>query len=205
MRHQTRACIGVNDGLTQSLSASGGEEAGSRRFALRERTAEAHAALDQLVGRLDSLERYAGYLRGMIAFRAPVEEIFAECPVPGLRPNSLAPALRTDLADLGLAAPTAEVRPALHPHSTSASGRLGILYVLEGASLGARLLYRDARALGLSERYGARHLAQQAADTVSWRAFLALLGRSPAFDLDRAASAALATFNLAHRALEAAR
>ena len=120
------------------------------------------------------------------------------------QPRLLAAAIRTDLDDLGLTAPPLPERHDLHLHSTCPSGLLGILYVLEGAALGARLLYRDAQALGLSDAYGARHLALQAADTGSWRAFLALLGRSPAFDLEPAASAALATFALAHDALVAA-
>jgi heme oxygenase len=203
MWHATSTQFVVIDEVAQSSSVSDGSAA-ARRFALRERTAGAHALLDQRVGRLDSMDRYAGYLKGMLRFRAPVEEALSASPAAEWQPRLLAAAIRTDLDDLGLTAPPLPERHDLHLHSTCPSGLLGILYVLEGATLGARLLYRDARALGLSDAYGARHLALQAADTGSWRAFLALLGRSPAFDLEPAAIAALATFALAHDALVAA-
>lgn len=179
--------------------------AASRRLALRERTAAAHAELDRLVGRLDDMDRYAGYLRGMLIFRGSVEATLPGSLEIGWQLRALACAIRADLADLGLITPTITVRPALHLHLADRSSLLGILYVLEGASLGARLLYREAQTLGLSESHGARHLALQAAHADSWRSFLALLERGETFDLDRAADAALATFALAHGALEAPR
>lgn len=174
----------------------------SPRHALRERTAGTHAALDLRIGPLDTLDRYARYLRGMHAFRAPLEEALAGTALPGWfagwRPLALGPALTADLADLGLGAgvPAAAAPPGVEESSTL----LGVLYVLEGSALGARLLIRQARALGLSAQHGARHLALQTADTRSWRAFLALLERHPAIDLERAVGAATATFALAHDA-----
>lgn len=204
MQHATRTQFVVIDRVARSSTELDEDSSAARRFALRERTAAAHAALDEQVGRLDSMGRYADYLKGMLQFRAPVEEAVAT-PLVDWRPRTLATAIRADLADLRLPVPAAPARRELHPYSACPSGLLGILYVLEGAALGARLLYRDARALGLSDSHGARHLALQAADAGAWRGFLALLERSPVFDLDRAASAALATFALAHHALIEAR
>ncbi|MFO1047858.1 MAG: biliverdin-producing heme oxygenase [Geminicoccaceae bacterium] len=174
----------------------------SPRHALRERTADTHAALDSRVGLLDTLDRYAGYVRGMHAFRAPVEGALADTALPGWfagwRPLALGPAILADLADLGLQAP--DFAAGTLPCLDDASSLLGVLYVLEGSSLGARLLYRQARALGLSEQHGARHLALQTADSQSWRSFVTLLERHPELDLERAVGGAIATFALAHDA-----
>ena len=175
-----------------------------RRFALRDRTAATHAALDRRVGELDTIERYARYLRGMYGFREPIETALAEITLPdwfaGWRPIAVAATILADLADLGDAA--GATPPAALPQMRDPSSLLGVLYVLEGASLGARLLYGRARELGMSDRYGARHLALQAQSAESWRRFLALLGSAPTFDLDGAVDAALATFAVAHRAVE---
>lgn len=184
------------------------ESAGSRRrLALRACTAATHSALDARVGRLDTIEGYGRYLLGMYGFRQPLETALAAIALPGClagwgsRP--LAQAIRADLADLGHAAVAAP--PAALPRMGDPSSLLGVLYVLEGASLGARLLYRQARELGLTERRGARHLALQAQGAACWRRFLALLEEAPAFDPAGAAEAALATFALAHGAMAEAR
>ena len=172
------------------------------RLALRERTTATHAALDLRVGRLDTRERYARYVRGIGGFRAPLEQALAGAALPawfaGWRPLALGRAIRADMADLGLQAP--DLAAAALPRLDDVSGLLGVLYVLEGSSLGARLLFRQALALGMTERHGARHLALQTADGRSWRRFLTLLERHPEIDLERAVSAATATFALAHHA-----
>ena len=180
-----------------------GHASNRRRLALREHTAAAHAALDARVGKLDTIEGYGSYLLGMYGFRQPLETALAEIALPGClggwRSRPLAPAIHADLADLGHAAVAAA--PAALPRMGDPSSLLGVLYVLEGASLGARLLYRRARRLGMTERYGARHLALQAQGAVYWRRFLALLEDAPAFDPGDAADAALATFAFAHSAV----
>jgi heme oxygenase len=48
-------------------------------------------------------------------------------------------------------------------------------YVLEGSSLGARVLRRQAAALGMSAGHGARHLWAQTAAPENWRAFVEAL------------------------------
>ena len=163
---------------------------GSRRFALRDRTAGAHAALDAAVGPLASEAAYRRYLRGLHCFRAPVERAIA-----GQRdaPPALAPLIAADLAEIGLAAPEP---PARFPAPGSASARAGVAYVLEGSALGARILYRQARALGRDPR----HLAAQTADPRAWAAFCARLEQAEDFDLEAAAAAALETFAFAREA-----
>lgn len=77
---------------------------------------------------------------------------------------------------------------------------LGVLYVLEGSSLGAKLLRRDADKLGFDAHFGARHLAKQ--DSASWKDFVARLDQCTAEDLASATEAAHATFAMATKAMQ---
>lgn len=81
---------------------------------------------------------------------------------------------------------------------------MGTLYVLEGSILGSQVLLKRALQLGLSDTHGARHLALQSGGIDEWRRFLAVLEVAEPFDLERAATASLATFTAAERAFEEA-
>jgi heme oxygenase (biliverdin-IX-beta and delta-forming) len=165
----------------------------TRRFALRERTTGAHAALDAAVGPLTDAAAYARYLRALHAFRAPAERVLAAAC---WSPAPIAALIAADMADLGIAP-----RPEMTlPAPRDRSGELGLAYVLEGSALGARLLQRQALALGLRADHGARHLAAQTHDLDGWRAFLATLEGAEPFDLDAAVGAAVAGFAAAERA-----
>jgi heme oxygenase len=85
------------------------------------------------------------------------------------------------------------------------AGVLGTLYVLEGSGLGARVLFKDALKLGLSQHYGARHLAMQAASLGAWHALLARLESAHEADIDQIADAAILVFDTAQRAMMRAR
>jgi heme oxygenase (biliverdin-IX-beta and delta-forming) len=74
---------------------------------------------------------------------------------------------------------------------------VGLLYVLEGSSLGARLIARQASRLGFDESFGARHLALQARSLENWRIFLGLLEAVEPLDMSRAVNAAILTFRSA--------
>ena len=165
----------------------------TRRFALRARTADAHARLDATVGPLSGAAAYARYLRGLLAFRAPAERALVGT---AWSPAPIAALIAADMADLGVAA-----RPEVAVATPEgASGALGLAYVLEGSALGARLLHRQALALGFDPERGARHLAAQTADLAAWHVFLAALEAVEPFDLDAAAAAADAGFAAAGRA-----
>jgi heme oxygenase (biliverdin-IX-beta and delta-forming) len=164
-----------------------------RRFALRARTTAAHAALDATVGPLADAAAYGRYLRGLHAFRAPAERALARA---AWTPAPLAGLIAADMADLGVA-PAAEVAVTA---PAGASGALGLAYVLEGSALGARILHRQARALGLDGTRGARHLAAQTADLAGWHGFLGVLEAAEPFDLETAAGAARSAFAAAERA-----
>lgn len=161
------------------------------RSALRARTASSHQELDQAVGHFGDLASYGAFAINSFRFRQGVEAALADAP-PGWAVDPLAPVIARDLTDLDLNVPPSAPAPAI---DTSAQ-RLGAAYVLEGSSLGARLLVREAKKLGLSEIFGARHLAQQAGDHDRWRRFMAELETTPASH-DEVIAAAEATFRFA--------
>jgi heme oxygenase (biliverdin-IX-beta and delta-forming) len=124
-----------------------------RRTALKEATAEAHAALDAMVGHFQTLDDYKLYLTGIASFRLPVEAWLSQTRLPadldGYAPHMVQPELEADLADLQ--APEPKNQQAFRP--PEGEGVVGLLYVLEGSSLGARLLAKRAEALGLSANF----------------------------------------------------
>lgn len=95
-----------------------------------------------------------------------------------------------------------EARPAEPAVQRSEAGALGALYVMEGSSLGARSLRRDAAALGFDACNAARFLHAHADIEAGqrWPRFLAFLEeRGRQADRAAAATAALDTFSLAER------
>src|SRR5262245_40133704 len=134
------------------------------RFALRELTRDDHERLDALVGEFSDTDAYGRYLEGMTAFRGAVERELADVDYPDgfgdWRPGLILSELKQDLQDLGRDPPE-DGRSFDLPKDRESL--LGVLYVLEGSSLGARLLVRRAAALGFSADHGARHLAAQTA------------------------------------------
>lgn len=181
-------------------------DATSRRFLLRQKTRPAHDRVDALVGSFDSAEAYRHYLAGLLRFREPLEAAVADLDLPpglsGWRPGRIAGLLRADCADLAVPPPPAAAPPAEAP---APSALFGMLYVLEGASLGAQLLLRRAAALGFTEGYGARHLAGQTAAPDRWRRFIAAFDAAEEIDIDAATAAANRTFAAAEQAFGGAR
>lgn len=171
-----------------------------RRFELREGTAGAHAALDEMVGSFDTLESYRRYLRGIAAFRLSIDMDVSEWrPALGdWQPNRIDDQLRADLADLGMAPPD-PVAATVAPRNREEL--FGTLYVLEGSALGARILFRRAQELGLRSDYGARHLARQSTNE-SWPSFVALMESADRLDMDKTIAASVATFRAAQDAFE---
>ena len=169
-------------------------EAGNR-FALRDLTRGDHERLDALVGHFGDGRSSARYLEGMAAFRFPVERALSairyDDSFGAWRPGLISSELVQDLGDFGLASPAdgGDFRlPA------DRDGLLGVLYVLEGSALGARVLVRRAAALGFTAEHGARHLAAQTAHPQAWPQFVALLGAIGPSGMARAVEAARMTF-----------
>jgi len=165
------------------------------RFALRDRTRGDHERLDALVGHFGDGNSYTRYLEGMAAFRAPVERALLRADlaqdIGDWQPAFISAELAQDLRDLGRNA-VATDEDFLMP--SDRDGLLGVLYVLEGSSLGARVLARRAAALGFTAGHGARHLAAQTARPQAWPQFVALLDTIGPMGVERAVEAARTTF-----------
>lgn len=176
-----------------------------RRFELRDRTRDGHERLDAAVGAFDTRAAYGRYVGFLGAFRSTMDGQLARVVWPDgwtWRPTMVSAALAQDADDLGLET-ARSITAAIDLSRPSAL--LGALYVLEGSTLGARLLRQRAAALGMHDGFGARHLALMSNDMAQWRAFLLLLDEACDFDMDRAAASANDVFALALRCFESDR
>lgn len=176
----------------------------SRRTLLRTATATAHADLERRVGPLETRTAYIAYVRGLEAFRAPLERAltiggYAE-GFGAWRPVFIADALAADLADLGVTRAPRRPTVALADRTDA----LGALYVLGGSALGARLIAGLAARLGYTPAHGARHLDAQTASIGNFRAFIDMLAAAPGIDDVRLVAAANATFRAAAAAFDGA-
>lgn len=172
----------------------------NRRFQLRASTSAAHAALEAELGPLDTVSGYARYLRGLHAFRAGAEmavQAAKLADLAGWRPHRIADELARDVSDLGLT----PLPPIAITMSNDIADMLGLAYVLEGSSLGARLLWNKAQALGFHEMYGARHLAAQTASAEGWARIVVILNQSEDIDIQSIADFAKAHFAAAQLAM----
>lgn len=162
--------------------------------------------VDKTVGEWRNLDDYRRYLTGLHVFRAPLETAIAAAPWPqaltGWRPTLIAAEIARDMDDVGVPARVGEVKGERYDLPKDPHALMGALYVLEGSSLGARLLWRRAQDLGLDETRGARHLAAQTASDARWRDYIDRLEAMPDLDIERSVQAANAIFHAAHRALE---
>lgn len=169
--------------------------------ALREATSDLHACLDaQLGGGFSLRGDYARYLRGMHAFLGTARDAR-----PARRDWADAHAhLAADLDAMALTALRA--RPVARVDDEAAG--IGWDYVVDGASLGARMLLRDAGALGIDAAHGGAFLAHHAAAGSQWPRRLAGWAAHPRRDeagfVERACAAAREAFAHAVDAMAAA-
>ncbi len=151
----------------------------SRAKRLKAATDETHQRLDQTVMACDpfsSLERYRLFLKMQHRVFFDVDalcfhpELIALLPdLPERRQLHL---VEQDFADLGLVLPPPELEPVFGKGAIDVPTALGYLYVTEGSNLGAAFLIKEAKKIGLSESFGARHLAgAEEGRARSWRAF----------------------------------
>ena len=153
------------------------------------------------------MEAYKRYLRGSYLFRTVLDEQLTDVHWPAqlslwASTDPLTHLMRQDMQDLDMVPPQ-PVAPSSSPiMGSDMESLLGTLYVVEGSSLGARVLYRRAQALGLSHVFGARHLAVQAQSNERWKRLLELLEAAPELDLDRTVEASKATFDAVERAFK---
>ncbi|WP_088138870.1 biliverdin-producing heme oxygenase [Achromobacter xylosoxidans] len=152
---------------------------------LKAHTTSTHDTLDRRImdaGIFDSRERYAGFLRVQYRFMRDVDALYARADLAALLPDlserRRLDLVAQDLADLGDALPRAS---SAIDADISLPHALGWLYVSEGSTLGAAVLYKQAGArLGLDRDFGARHLNGHAEGVARhWRGFAAALDAVP--------------------------
>lgn len=150
------------------------------RAALRSRTAEAHQQLEsRLAGFswLESIEEYAAMLERLWGFYATVEPALRVAAGAAaddlLRGRAKLPLLAADLATLGRSEPELDRLPRADgiPPLSGVPGVLGALYVLEGATLGGKVIEREvSRRLGLGRRSGTSFFGAYGSDVARrWR------------------------------------
>ncbi|WP_250463454.1 biliverdin-producing heme oxygenase [Microbulbifer litoralis] len=165
----------------------------SRSKRLMSVTDEQHERLHVLVAQqapFSSLAAYGHWLDVQFRFQYRIASLY-HWPalgdlLPELPERGRLAAVEADLRDLGRTVPasgTLAEQPRQDPEAW------GWLFVSEGSNLGAAILLKRARALGLSEQHGARHLAGAPEGRARhWRAFTAVFD---ALSLDAAQEARL--------------
>jgi heme oxygenase len=156
---------------------------------LRFATRDAHQALEADLDAVNALSSAEGRRRlapRYLDFHAAADALFERwlAAVPGLDdvPRRRTELVRAGLRDLGVQ-PASSGRAL--PPVTGVAQALGFLYVVEGSTLGGRMILREVAArggdlagLGFMDPYGPR-------TGEAWRAFLAVLEREVANDPDR--------------------
>jgi heme oxygenase len=167
-------------------------------------TAAAHSNLECVLakrGYFDGREEYIHYLQRSLAFQDEAERAL-DIPmtveaVPDWNERRRAHLARADLATLGA--------PERHfPHSSgrlprlaSSEDVLGMVYVLEGSTLGGAYLLKQLAPLGITASHGGSHLASYGSNRGKmWQRFLFTLEEAHARRIraESIAAAAIATF-----------
>lgn len=144
-------------------------------------------------------ENYKRFLRFQYRLHTGVEALYADDalqPVlPDLADRSRLAKLEQDFADLGVSLPADVEEGTTQPLPEA----LGWLYVVEGSNMGAAFLAKEAAKIGLSDDFGARHLAGHAEGRgLHWRRFIAGLDAIELSDDEDARAQAAAAAAFAH-------
>jgi heme oxygenase (biliverdin-IX-beta and delta-forming) len=151
---------------------------------LKEATHETHDRLDKSImahNPFQSRARYGLFVMVQHQFHREIDALY-DNPVldkllPDLAGRRRFHLIEQDLADLGMTAPSSDAAPAFASRADAdLPTALGWLYVAEGSNLGAAFLLKAAGRLGLSETFGARHLAAAPEGRgLHWKTFTAAL------------------------------
>ncbi|MGF0240650.1 biliverdin-producing heme oxygenase [Rhodococcus sp. IEGM1300] len=147
---------------------------------LNQITNEPHTKLDALVKAHAPFETQANFARFVVAqylFQSELVSLYNDAEltaiVTDLPARCRADAAKADLADLETEVPEPFTGAVHNPTKAEA---LGWLFVSEGSKLGAAFLIKRAVGLGLSETFGARHLAEPAGGRADgWKNFVKTL------------------------------
>jgi len=173
------------------------EQPGLRSLRLRLASAVLHDELEHTVGAyapFDSRDSYGRFLQMQYLFQSELKGLYTDPHLntlfPDLASRCRADAALADLQDLGLPVPES-VPGALEKPGVATA--LTWIRVSEGSKLGAAILIKRAEAMGLSETFGARHLAEPEGGRMrGWKAFNVIFDALPftpaeEADADRAA------------------
>ncbi|KQU76081.1 heme oxygenase [Aminobacter sp. DSM 101952] len=179
----------------------------SRAKRLKARTNTTHERLDAsiMAGRpFEDRRRYGLFLTVQHSFHRDIDALYSSAVLEGLLPDldgrRRLDLIGQDIVDLGIAVPDVAEAPVFDGDADLPTA-LGWLYVAEGSNLGAAFLLKEAAKLGLSEAFGARHLAPAPEGRgLHWRTFTAALD---ALELskeeeDRVVAGAEAAFRRVH-------
>lgn len=152
---------------------------------LRTQTHESHQSLEdnkisiQLLSEAVSVKDYQNYLGKMYGLKLGIERnvypllknIFSD-----LEKRKKAHLIKQDLLATGMDEKEIDAIPVKNFTPTSANEALGIMYVLEGSSLGGRFLYKHVnKMLGLSAEKGAAFFNGYGDETGSmWKIFVSI-------------------------------
>ncbi|MBO1540326.1 biliverdin-producing heme oxygenase [Pseudomonas sp. OA65] len=148
----------------------------SRSQRLNQITHAPHGKLDALVKAHAPFDTPASFARFVVAqylFQSELVALYNDAElsalIPDLPARCRADAAKADLADLDTEVPAPVAGAVNNPTQAEA---LGWLFVSEGSKLGAAFLIKRAVGLGLSETFGARHLAEPAGGRAEgWKSF----------------------------------
>lgn len=157
-------------------------EVPGRTQRLKAATRDAHERLDKRIMAADPFaarERYGRFVAVQHAFHRDIDALYESTVLDRLLPDLAGrrrlPLIVSDLADLDIEPSPADAAPAFGSEIDIPTA-LGWLYVAEGSNLGAAFLLKEAAKLGLSETFGARHLAGAPEGRgLHWRTFTAAL------------------------------
>ncbi|WP_292230166.1 biliverdin-producing heme oxygenase [Brevundimonas sp.] len=156
----------------------------SRAKDLKAQTHGTHDRLDKaiMVGNpFGDRDRYGLFLKVQQPFHRDIDALYNDprliALLPDLGERRRLTQIEQDIADLRQTVPVATQTPRFTTSEPAdLATALGWLYVAEGSNLGAAFLFKMALKLGLSEDFGARHLAGHPDGRAAhWRRFTSAL------------------------------
>lgn len=179
----------------------------TRMHALREATRLGHARVEAVLPLLEAgmtMERYARVLEAFFGYYAPLEPLLAR--TAGADGQAVAidrreklPLLIADLTVLGKTSADLEALPRCTelPRVAHASHALGVLYVLEGATLGGQIICRHlSKQLRIDAQSGAAFFSGYGERTrAMWADFSQHVDRSSSLETPALLGAAVETFD----------
>jgi heme oxygenase len=151
---------------------------------LKAATNDTHDRLDHSImdtAPFASRERYGLFVTVQHQFHQDIDAIYQSAALsrmlPDLTSRRRLGLIEQDLSDLGIVPAVGHANPEFRSDDDiDIPAALGWLYVSEGSNLGAAFLLKEAAKLGLSESFGARHLAAAPEGRgLHWKTFTAAL------------------------------